>query len=207
MRWGNGMELLKAPLRYKVGWEQSLMLMGSRVRKGNIFLSLWGLHPSRPLILRVLFLFTWQVMSWKVNLGVLFGFSVCVGSGLKAEESGEGKVFSECKLLWFNTCSEWIMRHTCILILGVEYEWSSAMYKSKGFRMAAWVQCLSEVRTLFLFQLPFWWEYKWQFLVQLLCIENKYSSCVFKREFKQYSAYGYTRMNTPCVLWNLDLRC
>lgn len=46
------------------------------------------------------------------------------------------------------------LRDTCILVLAVDCEWRSAMHKSKGFRMAAWVQHWSEVGT-FLFQLPF----------------------------------------------------
>ena len=37
----------------------------------------------------------------------LFEFSVCVGSRVKAEAgSGDGKAFSECKLLWSDSCSE-----------------------------------------------------------------------------------------------------
>lgn len=77
------------------------MLMVTRVRKGTLFLSLWRLFPYKPADSQGIIPFHLAVTSGKVRLGVfLFGFSVCVGSGVQAEaDSGEGKVFSGCKLL------------------------------------------------------------------------------------------------------------
>lgn len=177
----------KSSIQIQGGWEQSLMFMGTRVRKGTLFLSLWRLLPYRPADSQSIIPFTWQALSWKVNLGVfcLFGFSVCVVSRVKQKQA---VVRGKCSVN-VSYCGPTVALNesweTYILSLSVECEWSSAMYKSKGFTVAAWVQCWFEVGMFFLFQLPFWWECKYQFLVQLLCcFKNECSSYVFKREFK-----------------------
>lgn len=84
------------------------MLMGTRVRKGTVLLSLWRLLAYRPADSQGIIPFHLAGYDLKsVSWGSLFGFSVCVGSGVKAEAgSGEGKVFRGCKLLWSNSCSE-----------------------------------------------------------------------------------------------------
>lgn len=71
-------------------------------------------------------------------------FSVCVVNGIKAEAgSDEDKVFSHYKLMWSNSRSKCVMSQ--MHFSSCWWMWSSAMYKSKGLRMAAWVQCWSEV--------------------------------------------------------------
>lgn len=83
----------KSSIQTQGDWEPSLMLTGRRVRKGILFLSLWRLLPYRPagsqdIIPFHLAGYELKSESW----GFLFGFSVCVGSGVKAEAgSGEGK--------------------------------------------------------------------------------------------------------------------
>lgn len=96
----------------------------------------------------------------------LFGFSVCVVSGVKAEMgSDEDKVFSHSKLFWSNSCSKWVM--TQMHFSSCCWVWNSAMDKSIGLRTVAWAHCWCEVGMGFLGSLPK--ECKCQLLVQLLC--------------------------------------
>lgn len=63
--------VIKSSIHIQGGWEQSLMLTGTGVRKGTLFLSLWRLLPYRPA--DSFSLGRLWVEKW------VFGFSVCLG--------------------------------------------------------------------------------------------------------------------------------
>lgn len=123
----------------------------------------------------------------KSEFGVfLFGFPVCVGSGVKAEAgSGEERMSLQvvvAKQLLQVSHETHIHFSSCCLV------WSSAIYKSKDLRMTAWVQCWSEVGMGFFASLPK--EGKFQSLVQLLCwVKNSVELGSLKRIWVAFSIW------------------